>query len=453
MADGDLPCPPVTNLVHGNPFATCPMFGDLAKAAGRQGPLNWDAARQFALDAATEGAPEPTSTPRCASAGPSWAASPSCTCRPSPASTPSFPESCPSPRACGPSARSTPTGRCYRAGRRAAQRPAGDDRRSTAEPMIAMMAGLIQMLGPRMLGMSVGSMIGRLAPRTSARTTCPSRAASHEVMVVPPTSTASPTTGACPSTRCGCGCSPELTATRCSPSPRCAPRSRPDPALRRRVPARPAALPSGWRRSRSAWATRAALQRLFGDPAVLLGAMTSPAQKALVPQLDAAGRRRPRLRRPHGRPVAARASVATRCASPRPCAAVVARPHRTTCSSSGCSACRCPAPGAAGQRLRGGRRRARGRGRAEPAVAGRPGAAYTGRGGRPGPVAGPPRATTPDAVAAATRRGSRAGRRRPAGRTASGAAPPSRAAPLTERTADAQPSSTDAAEEADPPGR
>ena len=31
-----------------NPFANLPMFGDLAKALAGQGPLNWDAARQFA---------------------------------------------------------------------------------------------------------------------------------------------------------------------------------------------------------------------------------------------------------------------------------------------------------------------------------------------------------------------------------------------------------------------
>ena len=31
-----------------NPFFGMPMFGDMAKALSGQGPLNWDAARQFA---------------------------------------------------------------------------------------------------------------------------------------------------------------------------------------------------------------------------------------------------------------------------------------------------------------------------------------------------------------------------------------------------------------------
>src|SRR5215218_8199556 len=41
-----------------NPFSAFPMFGDIARALQGQGPLNWDAARQFALLGATEGAPE-----------------------------------------------------------------------------------------------------------------------------------------------------------------------------------------------------------------------------------------------------------------------------------------------------------------------------------------------------------------------------------------------------------
>ncbi len=35
-----------------------PMFGDIARALQGQGPLNWDAARQFAMLGATQGQPE-----------------------------------------------------------------------------------------------------------------------------------------------------------------------------------------------------------------------------------------------------------------------------------------------------------------------------------------------------------------------------------------------------------
>ena len=49
MADDDDPNDAI------NPFAGLPMFGDLAKALSGQGPLNWDAARQFALLSASGG--------------------------------------------------------------------------------------------------------------------------------------------------------------------------------------------------------------------------------------------------------------------------------------------------------------------------------------------------------------------------------------------------------------
>ena len=45
-----------------NPFAGLPMFGDLAKALSGQGPLNWDAARQFALLSASGGSMLPGSS-------------------------------------------------------------------------------------------------------------------------------------------------------------------------------------------------------------------------------------------------------------------------------------------------------------------------------------------------------------------------------------------------------
>ena len=41
-----------------NPFQNLPIFGDLAKMFQNQGPMSWDAARQFALSIATGGQPE-----------------------------------------------------------------------------------------------------------------------------------------------------------------------------------------------------------------------------------------------------------------------------------------------------------------------------------------------------------------------------------------------------------
>ncbi|MCI3950450.1 MAG: hypothetical protein K0R11_2384 [Acidimicrobiales bacterium] len=47
----------------GNPFEGLPFFGDLAKMLASSGPVHWDAARQFALAAATGGSPEPNPDP------------------------------------------------------------------------------------------------------------------------------------------------------------------------------------------------------------------------------------------------------------------------------------------------------------------------------------------------------------------------------------------------------
>jgi hypothetical protein len=46
-----------------NPFQGMPIFGDLAKMFQNQGPMSWDAARQFALGIATNGETEPNVDP------------------------------------------------------------------------------------------------------------------------------------------------------------------------------------------------------------------------------------------------------------------------------------------------------------------------------------------------------------------------------------------------------
>lgn len=46
-----------------DPFGGMPFFGDLARMIGRQGPIAWDAARQIAHSIATDGAPEPNVDP------------------------------------------------------------------------------------------------------------------------------------------------------------------------------------------------------------------------------------------------------------------------------------------------------------------------------------------------------------------------------------------------------
>ena len=162
MADG-----PGSDDSSENPFENLPMFGDLARALAGQGPLNWDAARQFAALAANGGANEanidPTVRIKLAELaqiaqlhvrdltgfdGPSpeilpvtagaWAQ------RTLEAYRPLFTEL------------ATSLGK-------PAELSDEDALDLNADPMMAMMAGLSKMMAPSMMGMAVGSMVGRMA--------------------------------------------------------------------------------------------------------------------------------------------------------------------------------------------------------------------------------------------------------------------------------------------------
>ncbi len=149
-----------------NPFENLPMFGDLVRALAGQGPLNWDAARQFAGLAATGGAAEPNIDPTIRIKlgelaqiaemhvrdltgfdGPSpevipiaagaWAQ------RTLEAYRPLFTE-------LATSLGQSPT-------------PPGTDVDVDVDPLMSMMANLSKMIAPSMMGMAVGSMVGRMA--------------------------------------------------------------------------------------------------------------------------------------------------------------------------------------------------------------------------------------------------------------------------------------------------
>ncbi len=176
-----------------NPFANLPMFGDLSKALSGQGPLNWDAARQFASLSASGGASEPNVDPavRIAlsnllpiaemhvrdltglEAAPAslelttpgvWAQ------RTLEAYRPLFTDLAVSLGRTAPSSEDLAT---------------GDDAQN--DPMFAMLAGLSQMLGPSMLGMALGSMVGRLATRAFGQYDLPIPRESTSLLIVPGT--------------------------------------------------------------------------------------------------------------------------------------------------------------------------------------------------------------------------------------------------------------------------
>ncbi len=275
-----------------NPFANLPLFGDLAKALSGQGPLNWDAARQFASLSSTGGAGEGNVDPtvRIAyerlvpivemhvrdvtaiehAAGPLelttagvWAQ------RTLDAYRPLFTELAVS----------------------LARPPAADDGDTPDDPMMAMMAGLSQMMGPSMMGMALGSMVGRLASRAFGQYDLPIPRASTTLLVVPATVDAFAHEWSLPldEMRLWVLAQEQIGQAVYAHAPV---RDAITSLVQRHVGAfRPD--PSGVTEKLSSIDIEggdpmAALQKAFSDPEVLLGAVRSPEQIEQAPVLDAA---------------------------------------------------------------------------------------------------------------------------------------------------------------------
>jgi putative hydrolase len=150
-----------------NPFENLPMFGDLARALAGQGPLNWDAARQFAALAATGGAVEVNIDPSIRIKFGELAQIAELHVRDLTGFDGPSPEVLPVTSG----AWAQRTLEAYRPlftelatslGQPVA--PSDDDDIDLdADPMMAMMANLSKMMAPSMMGMAVGSMVGRMA--------------------------------------------------------------------------------------------------------------------------------------------------------------------------------------------------------------------------------------------------------------------------------------------------
>ncbi len=154
-----------------NPFAGLPMFGDLAKALSGQGPLNWDAARQFALLSATgggmlPGAPGAVTTPNVDPSVRIKYAELADIARLHVADVMQLDVPAIEPSVATPEQWALQTLDAYRPlfTELATSLGSSDDVPATTDdPMAQMMAGLGKMMAPAMLGMSVGSMVGTLA--------------------------------------------------------------------------------------------------------------------------------------------------------------------------------------------------------------------------------------------------------------------------------------------------
>ena len=167
-----------------NPFSAFPMFGDIAKALQGQGPLNWDAARQFALLGATQGESEPNVDPADRIAAADLLRVAAMHVNDITGDDTDFPE----PRVVTRGQWAAETLDAYRPlftdlATSLGQQPESDDSEA-ADPMMQMMAGLSQMMGPAMMGMSVGSMVGALSQRVFGLNDLPIPRAKQEIVLV-----------------------------------------------------------------------------------------------------------------------------------------------------------------------------------------------------------------------------------------------------------------------------
>jgi putative hydrolase len=278
-----------------NPFANLPMFGDLAKMLAGQGPLNWDAARQFAGLSATGGASEPNVEPAARIALVDLARIIEMHVRDLTAMDTTFPEITPVTKGVW----SQRTLEAYRPlftelATSLGRRPAAGEVEALADtdPMMAMMANLSSMMAPSMMGMAVGSMVGRMAGRTFGQYDLPIPRSDNALLVVPATIDEFAAEWGLPvdEMRLWVLAQEMIGHTLFS-----------IPSLREQYTALVRQHVGAFRPDPSAVAEKlsslemddvndpmAAMQRLLSDPALLLGAVQSPEQAAMAPTLDAA---------------------------------------------------------------------------------------------------------------------------------------------------------------------
>jgi putative hydrolase len=301
-----------------NPFAGIPMFADMARLLQNQGPINWDLAQQFAYASATGGATEANIDPiarvaieqlgRIADlhvgqvtgldttvAGrdtqivpvtrSQWANRTLDAYRP--LVTQLATSLGQSPGGSDPAAGLA--GLARQLGGNADETPDYDDDEN--DPMMAMMAGLSQMMAPSMLGMAVGSMVGHLAARAFGQYDLPiPRPKSHELLVVTANIDAFAGDWSLPPDELRLWvCLQELTAHAVLNVAHV--RAELEGLVSRHV--------AGFRPDPRALADKLgdfnlgdqdamrALQRSLGDPEVLLGAVQTPDQVAALPRLNA----------------------------------------------------------------------------------------------------------------------------------------------------------------------
>ena len=279
-----------------NPFENLPMFGDLARALAGQGPLNWDAARQFAALAANGGSVEANIDPSVRIKLGELAQIAELHVRDLTGFDGTFPEVVPVTAG----AWAQRTLEAYRPlftematslGQSAASADADTALDLNADPMMAMITNLSKMMAPSMMGMAVGSMVGRMATQAFGQYDLPIPRQDTSLTVLPGNiDRFAEEWSISPDEMRMWVLAQELTGHALFSIPSL----REDFAslVRRHVGAfrpDPEAIAEKLSSLESDDADpMQAMQQAFSDPAVLLGAVQSPEQRELEPSLDAA---------------------------------------------------------------------------------------------------------------------------------------------------------------------
>ncbi len=279
-----------------DPFRGLPFFGDLARMIAGQGPLSWDAARQFALAIATEGKPEANVDPldrmRWSELGRVAELHVQQATGMAVSHTGAVVEITPvTPGVWAVRALDAYRPLFEKLAGALGQIPTVGDADDPNDPSEQLFGNLMQMLSPMMLGMSAGSMVGHLSRRSFGQYDLPiPRPPSAEVQVVAKTVAAFADDWSLPADDLKLWvCLQELAHHTVLGVPHVR------DTLQRLI----GEYVAGFRPNPNALEDKLSglelgdpeglpdLQRLLGDPEVLLGAMQSPEQLALVPRLDA----------------------------------------------------------------------------------------------------------------------------------------------------------------------
>lgn len=297
-APGDGPPPD-----DANPFKGVPIFGDLSRMFEQQGALNWDAARQFALSIATSGESEPNVDPATRIEIEQLA-------RVAELQVAKVTGMDPAPTAHGITIKPVTravwaqaaldayrplfevlAGSLHGDGTGATPAETGADVDADQGDMFAMMAPLMKMMGPVMLGLTAGSMVGHLAQRCFGQYDLPlPRPPSDQLLLCAPNLDAFGAEWSLPASDLRLWvCVHEVTHHAVLNLPHV--RSRLETTLR--------AYLGGFEPDANRFESMLggfemgdltgpeAFQKVMADPEVLLGAIQSPAQRALLPKLEA----------------------------------------------------------------------------------------------------------------------------------------------------------------------